>query len=69
MAANAALLAVMRSEGLPADQARTAELALFASFHGFVLLEASGLLEGVVDLDAVFDRVVDVATSSFEAAA
>ena len=63
--ANAALLAVMRNQGLHGEEALTAELAVFASFHGFVLLENSGLLEGTVDMDKLFDRVVDAATHGF----
>jgi AcrR family transcriptional regulator len=62
--ANAALLAVMRTEGRQGQAALVAELAVFASFHGFVLLESSGLLDGTVDMDQLFERVVDAATAS-----
>jgi AcrR family transcriptional regulator len=62
--ANAALLAVMRTEGRQGQDALVAELAVFASFHGFVLLESSGLLDGTVDMDQLFERVVDAATAS-----
>jgi AcrR family transcriptional regulator len=65
-AGNAALLAVMRPQGLSGDEALTAELAVFASFHGFVMLETSGLLGGIVDMDKLFDLVVDAATHAFE---
>jgi hypothetical protein len=56
----------MRPQGLTGDDALTAELAVFASFHGFVMLETSGLLGGIVDMDKLFDLVVDAATHAFE---
>jgi AcrR family transcriptional regulator len=56
--ANDALLAVVRSYGVPDDEALTAELGAFAALHGVVTLEVSGFLGDVVDPDVLYDTVV-----------
>jgi AcrR family transcriptional regulator len=56
--ANDALLAVVRSYGVPPDEALTAQLGAFAALHGVVTLEVSGFLGGVVDPDVLYDSVV-----------
>jgi AcrR family transcriptional regulator len=56
--ANEALLAVVRSYGVPADDALTAQLGAFAALHGVVTLEVSGFLGDVVDPAALYDTVV-----------
>ena len=56
--ANEALLAVVRSYGVPDDEALTAELGAFAALHGAVTLEVSGFLGDVVDPDVLYDTVV-----------
>jgi AcrR family transcriptional regulator len=57
-AANDALLAVVRSYGVPAHDALTAQLGAFAALHGVVTLEVSGFLGDVVDPDVLYDTVV-----------
>lgn len=56
--AGAALHAVLQSFGLHDPELGFAEVALWASIHGFVSLEIRGALPQGVDVDAVYDDLV-----------
>jgi AcrR family transcriptional regulator len=51
------ILAVLASYGLDGDDAFYAALEFWAALHGFVLLEMTGVMNGV-DVDAVFSDMV-----------
>jgi hypothetical protein len=56
--ANQALLSIVDSYGLDPEEALRAELAVFATLHGFTTLEASGFFADVIDIDALFEAVL-----------
>jgi AcrR family transcriptional regulator len=55
--ANDALLAVVRSYGVGADDQLQAQLTIFASLHGVVLLEASGYINTAIDPGILFEAI------------
>ena len=57
--ANEALLAVVRSYGVPEEHLLLAQLATFAALHGALSLEVSGFLGDVIDPAQIFDTLVD----------
>ncbi|WP_205013919.1 TetR/AcrR family transcriptional regulator [Nocardioides albidus] len=66
-----ALAVMVRSAGLPDDRLLQSAMALFASLHGFVSLEVAGYfgdLSGtsaeVLDLDRVYEQVIDGAVTA-----
>ncbi|KAB2807619.1 TetR/AcrR family transcriptional regulator [Pimelobacter simplex] len=66
-----ALAVMVRSAGLPDDRLLQSAMALFASLHGFVSLEVAGYfgdLSGTsaesLDLDQVYEQVIDGAVSA-----
>ncbi|WP_278259695.1 TetR-like C-terminal domain-containing protein [Nocardioides convexus] len=66
-----ALAVMVRSAGLPEERLLQTAMALFASLHGFVSLEVAGYfgdLAGtgaeVLDLDEVYEQVIDGAVSA-----
>jgi AcrR family transcriptional regulator len=69
VAANAALLAVLREFDFDDATTLQVELAIFAGFHGAVMLEISGFYGDVVDPDALFETVVTAAVATLEGAA
>ncbi|OHV04890.1 TetR/AcrR family transcriptional regulator [Mycobacterium talmoniae] len=61
-AAAAPVIAVLSSYGLEGDEAFYAALEFWSAMHGFVLLEMTGVMDGL-DTDAVFsDMVLRLAT-------
>lgn len=56
--ANEALLAVVRSYGVPPAERLTAQLGAFAALHGVVTLEVSGFIGDAVDPDVLYETVV-----------
>ena len=56
-AAAAPVIAVLASYGLEGEQAFYAALEFWSAMHGFVLLEMTGVMEGV-DTDAVYSDMV-----------
>jgi AcrR family transcriptional regulator len=57
------------SAGVPRDVALSLVRALFAAHHGFILLEISGFFNGELDIDDLFEVVLDNSALSIEAAA
>jgi hypothetical protein len=56
------VIAVLASYGLDGENAFYAALEFWAAMHGFVLLEMTGVMEGI-DIEAVFsDMVLRLAT-------
>ena len=52
------VLAVLRGYGIEGEAALRALAGLWASIHGFVVLEARGALQGLADPDGTFERLV-----------
>jgi hypothetical protein len=57
------------SAGVPEAAALDLVRALFAAHHGFILLEISGFFAGGLDIDDLFEMVLDNSALSIEAAA
>ena len=57
-AAAAPVIAVLASYGLDGDDAFHAALEFWSALHGFVLLEMTGVMNGIVDTDTVFSDMV-----------
>ena len=53
-AAAGPVIAVLASYGLDGENAFYAALEFWSAMHGFVLLEMTGVMDGIVDTDAVF---------------
>ncbi|MEZ5149582.1 TetR/AcrR family transcriptional regulator [Rhodococcus zopfii] len=62
--ANTALRAVLVSCGVPEEDSLDAAVALFAAVHGFAMIEGTGFLGDDMDLDHIFETVVDGALSA-----
>jgi hypothetical protein len=60
---------MVMSAGVDEEQAWDLVRALFASHHGFVALEISGFFPADVDMDELFERVLDNSVRSVIAAA
>jgi AcrR family transcriptional regulator len=56
--AGEALEVMLRTAGVPAEQVRTSQLALFSAVHGHLSLEVSGFFGRVPALDDVYAQVV-----------
>lgn len=57
-AAAAPVMAVLASYGLDGEDAFHAALEFWSALHGFVLLEMTGVMNGIVDTDTVFSDMV-----------
>jgi AcrR family transcriptional regulator len=57
-AAAAPVIDVLASYGLDGEDAFYAALEFWSAMHGFVLLEMTGVMNGIVDTDAVFTDMV-----------
>ena len=57
-AAAGPVIAVLASYGLDGDDAFHAALEFWSALHGFVLLEMTGVMNGIVDTDTVFSDMV-----------
>jgi AcrR family transcriptional regulator len=57
-AAAAPVIAVLASYGLDGEDAFHAALEFWSALHGFVLLEMTGVMNGIVDTDTVFSDMV-----------
>lgn len=57
-AAAAPVMAVLASYGLDGEDAFHAALEFWSALHGFVLLEMTGVMNGIVDTDTVFNDMV-----------
>ncbi|WP_072815400.1 TetR/AcrR family transcriptional regulator [Rhodococcus zopfii] len=62
--ANTALRAVLVSYGVPEEDSLDTAVALFAAVHGFAMIEGTGFLGDDMDLDHIFETVVDGALSA-----
>ncbi len=65
--ANSALRAMLVSCGVPEEDSLDTAVALFAAVHGFAMIEGTGFLGDEMDLDRIFEKVVDGATASITA--
>ena len=52
------VIAVLASYGLDGEDAFHAALEFWSALHGFVLLEMTGVMNGIVDTDTVFSDMV-----------
>jgi AcrR family transcriptional regulator len=52
------VIAVLASYGLDGEEAFHAALEFWSAMHGFVLLEMTGVMDDIVDADAVFSDMV-----------
>jgi AcrR family transcriptional regulator len=57
-AAAGPVIAVLASYGLDGEDAFHAALEFWSALHGFVLLEMTGVMSGIVDTDTVFSDMV-----------
>ena len=57
-AAAGPVIAVLASYGLDGEEAFHAALEFWSALHGFVLLEMTGVMNGIVDTDTVFSDMV-----------
>jgi AcrR family transcriptional regulator len=57
-AAAGPVISVLASYGLDGDDAFYAALEFWSALHGFVLLEMTGVMNGIVDTDTVFSDMV-----------
>ena len=57
-AAAGPVIAVLASYGLDGEDAFHAALEFWSALHGFVLLEMTGVMNGIVDTDTVFSDMV-----------
>ena len=57
-AAAGPVIAVLASYGLDGEDAFYAALEFWSAMHGFVLLEMTGVMNGIVDTDTVFSDMV-----------
>jgi AcrR family transcriptional regulator len=57
-AAAGPVIAVLASYGLDGEDAFHAALEFWSALHGFVLLEMTGVMNGIVDTDTVFTDMV-----------
>ena len=57
-AAATPLIEILSSYGLKGDDAFYAALEFWSAMHGFVLLEMTGVMDGIVDTDVVFADMV-----------
>jgi AcrR family transcriptional regulator len=57
-AAAGPVIAVLASYGLDGEDAFHAALEFWSAMHGFVLLEMTGVMNGIVDTDTVFSDMV-----------
>jgi AcrR family transcriptional regulator len=57
-AAAGPVIAVLASYGLDGENAFYAALEFWSAMHGFVLLEMTGVMNGIVDTDTVFSDMV-----------
>jgi AcrR family transcriptional regulator len=57
-AAAGPVIAVLASYGLDGEDAFYAALEFWSAMHGFVLLEMTGVMNGIVDTDTVFTDMV-----------
>jgi hypothetical protein len=57
-AAAAPVIAVLGSYGLNGEEAFYAALEFWSAMHGFVLLEMTGVMNGIADTDTVFSDMV-----------
>ena len=57
-AAAAPVISVLASYGLDGEDAFHAALEFWSALHGFVLLEMTGVMNGIVDTDTVFSDMV-----------
>jgi AcrR family transcriptional regulator len=57
-AAAGPVIAVLASYGLDGENAFHAALEFWSAMHGFVLLEMTGVMNGIVDTDTVFSDMV-----------
>ena len=57
-AAAGPVIAVLASYGLGGEDAFHAALEFWSALHGFVLLEMTGVMNGIVDTDTVFSDMV-----------
>ena len=57
-AAAGPVIAVLASYGLDGEDAFYAALEFWSAMHGFVLLEMTGVMGGIVDTDTVFSDMV-----------
>jgi AcrR family transcriptional regulator len=60
---------MVMSAGVPEGAALELVRALFAAHHGFISLEISGFFAGDVDIEGLFELVLDNSVLSIEAAA
>jgi AcrR family transcriptional regulator len=60
-----AALAVLAGYGLAGDDAERALHGMWATIHGFVMLEITGGLSGVRDRDGIFERLVATFARAF----
>ena len=56
--AAAPVIAVLASYGLDGEEAFYAALEFWSAMHGFVLLEMTGVMNGIADTDTVFSDMV-----------
>ena len=49
---------MLASYGLDGEDAFHAALEFWSAMHGFVLLEMTGVMDGIVDTDTVFSDMV-----------
>jgi hypothetical protein len=57
-AAAGPVIAVLASYGLDGEDAFYAALEFWSAMHGFVLLEMTGVMNGIADTDTVFSDMV-----------
>ncbi len=57
-AAAGPVIAVLASYGLDGEDAFYAALEFWSAMHGFVLLEMTGVMDGIADTDTVFTDMV-----------
>lgn len=61
--ANAALGSMLTSCGAPEERALEITIGMFSALHGFAILENSGFLGNEIDLDRIYESVVQGALS------
>jgi AcrR family transcriptional regulator len=61
--ANGALGSMLHSCGVPEEQALEVTIGMFSALHGFAILESSGFLGDEIDLDRIYESVVQGALS------
>jgi hypothetical protein len=54
---------MLTSCGVPEEQALEVTIGMFSTLHGFAILESSGFLGDEIDLDRIYESVVQGALS------